>query len=625
MIHSGNHKAHSFGKTKKIKLSLIFVCLFALILPEHPSFGQVNWIGERVNIQKSHFTIAEEKQPPHSITQITSLPFETPKTRILNPDRNKCYWVKIDITSNRDELVIFQSDNSYLSIVEFHPSDQSYNTSKKAGLAFPSSIREFPYPTPTFSYQMKKGINTVYFRLKSRSPEEFNFYLEKPSQIHLFQAENNLLAGLCYGTIVIIAIYSLFLLFILKDKSYAFYVLYALASLFFLLSKDQFGNIYIWGDWVWFNFNSGPIAHILLTSSFVAYGILLIRDNSVNHWERPLLIGLASYIFIGSILWFGFSIRFVLESLNHLFFIFLLYQGWLKYRKGHFHALLFFIGYLYLPLTLTFHKLLEFHLIPQSLFKFSEYAYNVGVVIEMILMLLSLVIKRRESARLIKEKDDLYIHELEVNEKLKTKVNRELEEQVRLRIAELNLKSDELVKANRKLEEFSSKMANMASNLDKDNFKLKKSLTESKTKRLQHEHLNKEEFEELYPDDETCKVHLAELKWADQYTCSSCAHQHHLPVKNHLERTCGDCRKTAKSVDDTIFKVTRFSLTKAFAAVHLFLVSDGEISSYEVERQIGLRQKTAWSFLKRLSDKKRLLYKGSKSNKKLGWQELILD
>jgi hypothetical protein len=296
----------------------------------------------------------------------------------------------------------------------------------------------------------------------------------------------------------------------------------------------------------------------------------------------------------------------------------------MKHKKGHFHALLFFLGYLYLPLTLTLHKLLEFHLIPQSLFIFSEYAYNAGVIIQMIMMLLSLVIKRRETAFAIKEKNNQYINQLEANEKLKSKVNRELEAEVHLRTTELSLKSEELIKANRKLEEFSHKMADMNTTLDKDNYKLKKRLTESKTKRLQHEHLSLFEFEELYPEDLKCKEHLVELKWRESFLCPTCGNNQHLQINNHLERTCTKCKKVTYATGNTIFKGIRFSLTKAFATVHLFLVSEGEISSYEVERQIGLRQKTAWAFLTRLAEKKRLLTEGTKSNK-ISWQELILD
>ncbi len=586
--------------------------------------AQSKWEGHRIEFSNENFVVAEETSSISSFKDLTLLNFASANQKVINQELDAYYWIRIELYSETEDLVLFQPDNAYLSIVEFYVKGQQWANAKKAGLAHPSSLRELPYPTPTFSHQLKKGNNTFYFRLKSRSPEEFNIYIDTPTKIHLYQAESNLFAGLCYGTIAIIAIYSLFLLFILKDRSYGLYVLYAVASLFFLLSKDQFGNIYIWGDWTWFNFNSGPLAHIFLTASFVSYGVILIRDGKPNTWEKPLFIALGVYTFIGCLAWFIFSSRFILESLDQLFFIFLLYQGFMKYRRGHFHALLFFIGYLYLPLTLTFHKLLEFHLIPQSLFKFSEYAYNVGVIIEMIMMLLSLVIKRRETAQAIKEKNSLYIQQLEANEKLKTKVNRELEAEVHLRTAELNLKSEELVKANRKLEEFSDKMADMNTTLDKDNFKLKKSLTESKTKRLQHEHLSLEEFEELYPEDLQCKAHLVALKWGQSFHCPHCGHSEHLPIKNHLERTCAECIKSMTPGANTIFKGTRFSLSKAFATVHLFLVSEGEISSYEVERQIGLRQKTAWSFLTRLTEKKRLLTESSKSNK-ISWQEIILD
>jgi hypothetical protein len=303
-----------------------------------------HWIGNPIRMDRLNYFVAEElKTSVITLKELQSLKFHKTDQRIINSNRESHYWLKFDIISEKEEIVLFQTD-PYLSVVEFYPSNSDWDERKKAGLAHPSSEREFPYPTPTFSHRLKKGINTFYFRLQSRSPEEFFIYINKPSDVHTRQSEDNFFTGICYGTIIVIALYSMFLLFILKDRTYGFYVFYAVASLFFLLSKDQFGNIYIWGDWTWFNFNSGPLAHIFLTTSFVAYGVILIREGKPNAWEKPLFMALGTYTITGSLAWFILSNRFILESLDQLFFIFLLYQGFMKHKQGHFHAVLFYLG-----------------------------------------------------------------------------------------------------------------------------------------------------------------------------------------------------------------------------------------------------------------------------------------
>ncbi len=154
------------------------------------------------------------------------------------------FIVKNDGATNSDWLI---SENySIIDTVAFYvpSSDGSAARQSLAQAAFISSskfnkiiagtvypMKERAVPSRLFVFPFHLGPSerkTFYLRFHSNSDLPVNLSIWKPSAFSNSEANRNLLFGLFYGALLIMAFYNLFLFFSVKDLSYLYYSLYAL-------------------------------------------------------------------------------------------------------------------------------------------------------------------------------------------------------------------------------------------------------------------------------------------------------------------------------------------------------------------------------------------------------------
>ncbi len=106
---------------------------------------------------------------------------------------------------------------------------------------------------------------------------------------------------------------------------------------------------------------------------------------------------------------------------------------------------------------------------------------------------------------------------------------------------------------------------------------------------------------DAFPDEAACAEHLAALRWPNGMICPLCASTRHF---NRLPRPgrywCGDCKKQFSVRKGTVYEESRLPLRKWYLAAFLVTTSRKGISSYQLAREIGTTQKTAWFVLGRL-------------------------
>ena len=104
-----------------------------------------------------------------------------------------------------------------------------------------------------------------------------------------------------------------------------------------------------------------------------------------------------------------------------------------------------------------------------------------------------------------------------------------------------------------------------------------------------------------FPDEAACAKHLEALRWPSGITCPLCQSSRKI---HHLSRPgiykCGDCKKQFSIRKGTIYEESRLPLQKWFVAAFLMTTSRKGISSYQLAREVGVTQKTAWFVLGRL-------------------------
>ena len=120
-----------------------------------------------------------------------------------------------------------------------------------------------------------------------------------------------------------------------------------------------------------------------------------------------------------------------------------------------------------------------------------------------------------------------------------------------------------------------------------------------------------------FSDEQTCINTVAAMRWPDGPHCPACLmpreRQHWLKIQRRWQ--CRDCGKQYSVKVNTIFEDSPIRLDKWLTAMWLLANCKNGISSYEIARDIGVTQKSAWFMLQRI----RLAMK-NKSVLKLGYR-----
>ncbi len=108
------------------------------------------------------------------------------------------------------------------------------------------------------------------------------------------------------------------------------------------------------------------------------------------------------------------------------------------------------------------------------------------------------------------------------------------------------------------------------------------------------------EFQQKFSDSVTCMAYLAKIKWRDGYSCKKCGHGNYCDGKAAYSRQCTSCRYVESPTANTLFHRVRFDLLKAFYIVYFVSTNKKGITSTELSRKLGLRQKTCWAFKRKV-------------------------
>lgn len=105
-----------------------------------------------------------------------------------------------------------------------------------------------------------------------------------------------------------------------------------------------------------------------------------------------------------------------------------------------------------------------------------------------------------------------------------------------------------------------------------------------------------EQLNQMFNDDAKCLAFLADMKWADGYTCTKCGNTNYCAGKEPHSRRCTRCKNMETATRGTLFHGIRFPVSKAFYIAYTVCSGAEGVSSYEFGRRLSLRQMTCWNF-----------------------------
>jgi hypothetical protein len=105
-----------------------------------------------------------------------------------------------------------------------------------------------------------------------------------------------------------------------------------------------------------------------------------------------------------------------------------------------------------------------------------------------------------------------------------------------------------------------------------------------------------------FPDEDACLAYLAEKKWSNQYTCRKCGHDTWIKGRKAFNRRCKRCSYDESPTAQTLFHNLKFSILDALFILYCVAVNKKGISSMQLYRETGVRQKTCWLFKRKVQE-----------------------
>jgi transposase-like protein len=103
-----------------------------------------------------------------------------------------------------------------------------------------------------------------------------------------------------------------------------------------------------------------------------------------------------------------------------------------------------------------------------------------------------------------------------------------------------------------------------------------------------------------FSDEQVCIDTVARLRWPNGPICPKCEHSEHYYLATQKRWKCKKCAKQFSVKVGTIFEDSPITLDKWLVGLWMLVNCKNGISSYEVGRDLGLTQKSAWFMLQRL-------------------------
>lgn len=247
--------------------------------------------------------------------------------------------------------------------------------------------RDFVHPNFLKIFNIEKGETLSFFiRFESQTSMQMPLYIYEQSGFVQARQIGFLVLGITYGVLGVMALYNLFIFFILRHMGYLYYVLVILATLFSNLSFTGVAYQYLWPNSPQWN-EISVIFFLVLGMVFAvlfAYTFLEIK----NHLPRfKIFFQAAFFLNIILLILVLYAVDIALQLIPIIIttmFILILYSGFLSWKQGLRQARFFVFAWLVFFCGVCLTVLSDSAIIPLN--TFTKYAGQVAAMIETVLL-----------------------------------------------------------------------------------------------------------------------------------------------------------------------------------------------------------------------------------------------
>ncbi|WP_197060075.1 7TMR-DISM family protein [Sporocytophaga myxococcoides] len=517
-------------------------------------------------------------------------------------DKNSTYWFRIEVSNKSEDqkewfFEILDPHIQAINVFVIYGNDTTHFSKTGYLDEFSSRIskhKNFIFPIKFY----KDDKATILFSIKNNYFTRPDICIRTPQKFLDYALSEYYYLGIFYGILLIMSVYNIFIYFSTRENVYLYYVAYVVCYSLNSFSEDGLGFQYVWPDFPGFN-ELIQYAPILLITAFVFYSkTFLSLKQYAPKLRKGIDISLIIYCIMFCINNFFLQISWI-RYFYLLPFILIFIAAITATRKGNKSAKYFILAFSLFLISFSIFILRINGFVATNIY--TVYSLNFGFLLEVVLFSSALgqrlKIEKEEKTRI----DKMLIMQLQENEKLKDSINQELELKVRERTEEVNRKNRELAIALSNLEEKSKQIEELNKLLEIDNKALNQNIKDITKARLMLKDVTLEEFQKIYPDEESCFKYLSEIKWTKGYICKKCSNKNSSAGKTPYSKRCTKCGYDESVTTYTIFHNSKLPITQTFYLSYLVLANKN-ISSHELSEKLKLRQKTCWAFKKKIID-----------------------
>lgn len=348
-------------------------------------------------------------------------------------------WMRFSVVSDSGGELFMEINSPMLSHLEvYNLTSGSPQLLFSGGASVPYEQRPVKTENWLLEVNLERGIPSTYY-VKGRSyyPFQVPIVVSTKNKFVERNMRHNLFWGIYIGVMLFAFIYNLFVYTAVRERYYLYYLAYVLITSGFYLGLEGFGFQFVWPGIPEFN----PLIPVLVSITNVLIVLFTLdflqikRDQKVLYWWGWATIGLnalAGVIDLAGMYTVALPLSQLVSMLASIYFI---VAGVVSLRRGIKTAKYFLMAWsAFLVMVIIF--ILQMNNVVPSNF-FTSNGIYLGHMTEVVLLSFALA-DRINLLKLENEnKQKEIITHLRENQQLQTKVNRELEQKVQERTAEV--------------------------------------------------------------------------------------------------------------------------------------------------------------------------------------------
>lgn len=168
-------------------------------------------------------------------------------------------WIRLAVSNPVSVKTdwILEIDYPLLDYVDLYTSTSGNDPVNMSGDMRGFSSRQMEYRNFAYAFQESPSSRReIYFKVVTKSSVLLPLLAFTQTRFTERVFSEQLALGFYYGSMLVMVVYNLFLLFSIRDRSYLYYVIYILSYILFQFTLNGLSFQYLWRNWtVWANFS----------------------------------------------------------------------------------------------------------------------------------------------------------------------------------------------------------------------------------------------------------------------------------------------------------------------------------------------------------------------------------